>query len=323
VLHASPSGVGITYLWYNGTNAISGATNVTYSVTTNGNYNVVVTSGSCTATSNTITITQNPLPQATAAPTGPLELCAGIAVALSANTGPGLSYQWYKGKGPIANAVSNTYTASGNASSAFKVVVTNSFGCSATSNAVVVNRLATPAATIAVTNPPNNPNLCVNGQVKLRANGSSSVPLAYQWYRNNVVIALATTKDFTATTTGSYRVKVANQNTACNKTSAAIVVINSCKTKETFATYPQLAIYPNPTDRDFMIALKLADGLNGSAMLQIFNALGQNVRSETVPVAEGELLEEINFGDNEAGGIYFIRVMVNDQIFKGQVIYEK
>jgi hypothetical protein len=48
------TGPGYTYQWYNGANAIPGATNSTYNVTVTGSYSVVVTANNCTATSNTV-----------------------------------------------------------------------------------------------------------------------------------------------------------------------------------------------------------------------------------------------------------------------------
>jgi hypothetical protein len=56
VLNAS-TGSGLTYQWqYGGTN-ITGATNASYTASVGGNYNVVVTSGSCQNVSATTTIT--------------------------------------------------------------------------------------------------------------------------------------------------------------------------------------------------------------------------------------------------------------------------
>jgi hypothetical protein len=55
---------------------------------------------------------------------------------LSANTGAGLTYQWKKGAANIAGATSANYNAKG--AGAYKVVVTNSNGCTKTSNTISV-----------------------------------------------------------------------------------------------------------------------------------------------------------------------------------------
>ena len=59
-------------------------------------------------------------------------------------------------------------------------------------------------------------------------------------------ISGATSISYTATSTGSYKVTVAHP-AGCNKTSAAITVISSCRSVEDATSETaQLEIYPNP-----------------------------------------------------------------------------
>jgi hypothetical protein len=37
----------------------------------------------------------------------------------------------------------------------------------------------------------------------------------------------------------------------------------------------------------------------------------------------GKLQKEIQFTDDHAAGLYFVRVLVNDQLFKGQVLFSE
>jgi hypothetical protein len=102
---------GATVQWKkNGTN-IPGATSPTYLVTTKGTYTCETTSICGTATAVGIFVNVNKNPPATITAGGPTNFCAGGSVILTANTGGGLSYQWYKGATPIAGATSLTYTA--------------------------------------------------------------------------------------------------------------------------------------------------------------------------------------------------------------------
>ncbi|HRF75197.1 MAG TPA: T9SS type A sorting domain-containing protein [Chitinophagales bacterium] len=77
-----------------------------------------------------------PLPEATITAGGATSICIGDSVLLSANIGAGLTYQWKKGAANIAGATSSNYNAKG--AGAYKVVVTNSNGCTKTSNTISV-----------------------------------------------------------------------------------------------------------------------------------------------------------------------------------------
>ena len=38
---------------------------------------------------------------------------------------------------------------------------------------------------------------------------------------------------------------------------------------------------------------------------------------------EGELINEIHFSKNDAAGLYMIKIVVDDQVYKGQIIYQR
>ena len=98
------AGAGYTYQWYNNGSAISGATNATYNATTSGPYTVRVSAGSCQATSAATVVTANTTPTATITAGGATTFCSGGSVSLNANTGTGLTYQWYNNGTAISGA---------------------------------------------------------------------------------------------------------------------------------------------------------------------------------------------------------------------------
>jgi uncharacterized delta-60 repeat protein len=77
-----------------------------------------------------------PLPEAIITSAGPTTFCIGDSVALNANTGVGLTYQWKKGAADVVGATGATYYAK--TSGAYKVVVYNANGCNKTSNTINV-----------------------------------------------------------------------------------------------------------------------------------------------------------------------------------------
>ncbi len=128
------TGTSYTYQWYKYGNPISGATSRTLVVTSAGSYKVQVTNASgCTKKSGAKIVSVVAAPPATITPQGPLTFCAGDSVVLNANTGAGFTYAWKKYGNIIAGATASSYTAKN--AGPYKVIVTNSNGCSKVSQA--------------------------------------------------------------------------------------------------------------------------------------------------------------------------------------------
>ncbi|PZF72115.1 beta strand repeat-containing protein, partial [Taibaiella soli] len=143
VLNAN-TGTGLTYQWMNGANAINGASTASYTANAAGSYTVVVSNGTCTATSAATTVNVLNGTGATITPAGPTTFCAGSSVVLNANTGTGLTYQWSNGTN-ITGATNASYTAT--AAGSYTVTVSNG-SCSSTSTATTVAVNPAPTATI-------------------------------------------------------------------------------------------------------------------------------------------------------------------------------
>ncbi len=215
-LNAS-TGTGYSYQWQLGGSNIAGATTSSFIASAAGSYVVIVTVGSCSTTSSAVVITVNPLPAATITPVGSTILCSGGTVGLNANTGAGLTYQWYLGGVPISGATASSWSAvsSGN----YTVVVTNAAGCSNTSAVTAVTVGVSPTATITPAGPTT---FCSGGSVVL--NGTAGSGLTYQWNVGGTPVSGATNASYTATTAGSITLTVTNLS-GCNATSSATVVV--------------------------------------------------------------------------------------------------
>ncbi|MBA3647807.1 MAG: T9SS type A sorting domain-containing protein [Chitinophagales bacterium] len=97
-------------------------------------YSMVVTSNGFS--SDAVSFTVQPGPDAKITPLGSLDICGTGSVILEANSGDGYTYQWLKRGNPISGATDRAYTAT--TKGFYKVVVTNSNGCSKTSNGTKV-----------------------------------------------------------------------------------------------------------------------------------------------------------------------------------------
>ncbi len=211
------TGPGLNYQWELGGAPLSTATTSTYNALTGGNYTVRVTNATgCFAVSAPTTIIVNPSPVNVVSASGPLTICDGSNVVLTAASGPGYGYQWYDALGSIAGATGISYTASTPGS--YHVVVTGVGACTSTSatSVVVVN----PLPNVAIT-PGGTLVFCGGGNVVLDAAG-----FTYQWYKNGTIISGATNQAYTASTSGGYRVEVTDGTTGCFDMTHADTVVS-------------------------------------------------------------------------------------------------
>ncbi len=132
-----PGGIGYTYQWKkNGSNVTNLSFN-NYFATTPGTYTCTVSNGTCGTTNSPNSIVSKK-PIATISPSGTVNKCAADAVTFTANSGSGLTYQWYRNNIALAGATASTYTTNKNGK--YKVAVYNSITqCSKNSAVTTVN----------------------------------------------------------------------------------------------------------------------------------------------------------------------------------------
>ncbi|MCW3091614.1 MAG: hypothetical protein JWP81_2683 [Ferruginibacter sp.] len=218
ILTATASGA-ISYQWYKDGAVIGGATNQTYTANASGDYTVEGKSGSCVSTSSSVrTVVVNALPATPSiSASGPTTFCADGSLTLTSS--PAASYQWYKGGVIITGEISQTYLPT--TSGTYTVIVKNASGCSSAASlgtAVIVNPL--PPSPVITTSGPTT--FCLGGSVTL----TSDLATTYQWYDDNGIITGATGRNFTASSSGSYVVRITNAS-GCTATSLAKVVTNN------------------------------------------------------------------------------------------------
>ena len=200
------SSTGSSYLWSNG------ATSQSITVNQSGTYSVTTNTNGCSGSSAPITVTVNQPPLASISSSGPTTICQGSSVALNANTGAGLTYQWQLNGNNIAGASAASYTA--NAAGSYTVVVTNSNGCSATSSATSVTVSASPTVSITPSGPTT---FCAGGSVTLSASGAST----YQWSNGS------NSSSITVSQSGNYTVTGFSNGCSGNASPVGVTVFNN------------------------------------------------------------------------------------------------
>jgi hypothetical protein len=310
------TGFGFTYQWIKDGSNVSGATASSYTTSTAGTFTVKVSLGACNATSDGTTLTVNALPTATITPTGTIKTCSPDPATMFANTGVGLSYQWSDLIGTIAGATNSSYTTT--VTSTYTVKVTDANTCTKVSAGKVFKNYAKATAKITVV---GSLNICTTGSVTFNATVKSGY--FYQWYKDDAVLAGATTSTYIATVTGVYKY-LATTKDGCTKFSATKTV-TGCKLGDQENNFEdsELTLFPNPSDGLFNVQLIMPDNYSGDITIEITNAIGQLVRKENSTIANGKFEESINFGTAIPAGMYLMRVITGNNIFEKRFIINR
>lgn len=130
----APSGTGLSYKWYRGTELLPDQT-ASIVASQSGAYSVKVAKGTVESTSEPLELKVNALPQSVISTSGGLSFCPGGKVSFTANSSNDLTYNWMKGATKIQGSVKSLdITDSGTYS-----LITSANGCSSVSTPVVVN----------------------------------------------------------------------------------------------------------------------------------------------------------------------------------------
>ena len=318
----APPGDGYTYQWRKNNASIPNENSQVFYAITSGNYSCVIANTCGTVTSNIISITVLPVPDAVITATGPTSFCSGGSVTLKANTGSGLNYQWYNYSGgtfiDVPGEISSIFTAK--TTGAYEVLVKNSDGCSFFSNPIQVYVITqNPAVSIY---PANNQILCNGDSWELSAdinNYSDGANYEYQWVRNGVNIPGENIYYYYPTTSGTYKCRVTD---VCGSTTSpgVKITVNQCRSgadiaignnEKIISATTQLKVAPNPFSNITNISFFLPQSQKIS--ISIFDVSGRLVKTlanEQMQQGNHEIRWSANdgHGNNVSAGIYFLRI---------------
>jgi len=215
-LSASPSGGGITTRWFRNGVLIPGQSGSTLTTSDTGTYYVVVTTTSgCGDTSDAVVVRVLVPPVAGLGPAGPVGICLGDSVNLTASPPNGVGYQWFF-NGVLLTGQTGSVIRVGQPGF-YRVRVTNAGGCDDTSGSVELQVASTVQAGISVLGPSV---LCPGQPVTLQATPDTGA--SYQWFWNGAPLA-STGSSIQVFQAGNYRVRVYT-GSRCDDTTATISI---------------------------------------------------------------------------------------------------
>jgi len=280
------NGDNATFQWSRDGNVISGATSYSLSVDQTGSYQCRVTDANCAASFNTNTINfqfGSALTASIRSLRGDSTLCIGsnqyIIMAraddgTSSNTPSYFSYQWYRDNVAIAGATSSTYYAY---SPGLYSMSVKQGSCSTRSNGITVKAVTSLPSTIAMSGSP----MACTGESR----GLDAIPYGapYQWQRDGVDIAGATSGYYAASVSGNYTVR--NTSSSCPTTSVPLSLTFGNTTQPRIAIDPQSSpgcrsvlltqlIYPSGGGYQYQWLLNGSPLPNATAATMAFSAPG-------------------------------------------------
>ena len=220
----------LSYQWRRNGADIPGATGSTLTIPSisalrdTGAYTAVVSSGMHAVTSAPATLSVIRAPAIVTQPTNQSVLWGGSATLRIDVTGtPLFNYQWYRGSDPIPGATSRNYKINSATSSDigdYRVVVSNAAG-TVTSSIASVSVTNTPPA---ITSQPTSQFAVAGQSVTLGITTTGTTPMTFQWRKNGVAIAGATS--------ASYVINSASASDAGRYTVVATNVVGSVTSSE-------------------------------------------------------------------------------------------
>src|SRR6266478_3902024 len=290
----------LSYQWQRNGVAIGGATSSNYTTpatTSSDNgaqFTVAVSNTAGSVTSNAATLTVNAAsvaPSITTQPTSQTVIAGQAATFSVAATGTApISYQWRKNGTAISGASSASYTTpaatSSDSGSQFTVVVSNSAGAVTSAAATLtVNPAAVPPS---ITTQPASQTVTAGQTASFNVAVTGTAPLSYQWQKNGVNIAGATSSTYatpaTTTSDSGSTFRVAVSNSAGTVTSAvATLTVNAVTVPPSITTQPASQTVTAGQTASFSVAVTGTVPLSYQWQKNSANIVGATSSSYTTP----------------------------------------
>lgn len=84
-----------------------------------------------------------------------------------------------------------------------------------------------------------------------------------------------------------------------------------------------MQVYPNPTKGQFTLTLQIPEITDAKAKIQLVNMMGKTVYTEDAEMGNGILQKTITTPSSFANGLYIVRVIIDEKLYKTQLIFAR
>jgi PKD repeat protein len=257
-------------------------------VTETGVYGLTYTDiNGCTAVSNEINVNVSDAPAPTISAAGNTAICSGESVSLSASTSE--TYTWYLNGNIIADA--NMADLVATEAGSYTVEVTNSDACNGTgvSAPIFVTVTETPTADFSA----------IINNLGVQFLNNSTAATSYSWNFGDGNVSTENNPSHNYVTDGSYTVTLEASNGNCTDVHTFEVLVTGINEWMN----SNISLYPNPAHD----VINLECPINSN--VQLLNVTGQTIQV----ITNSNSKEIININELNTG-VYFIRVVSNDNV---------
>ncbi len=252
-------------------------------------YNLKVRSLDCPSAQRTaVTPATGTGTTATITPNGSTSVCQGASLTLQANTGTGLSYQWYNNGQAIAGATN----------SVLQVATAGSYAVQVANSCLPIRSSAVAVAVIT----PQTPTITTSSYI-LGTNAVSTI----QWLLDGVVISGATSATYSATKTGRYSVR--GSVNSCGEAISQEVYLTILAT-EPDPGDGSLSVYPIPATQQITVSLPVTPSITSAPTLRLTDLRGLTVQTTTLQ-RDGKTYSAVLNVVDLPGGAYFVVIENN------------
>ncbi len=302
-LNAQDTSANVIYTWIlNGTNVGNGTS---ISVSESGTYTLKASQPSC-ADSVNVVVTITTAPTNVSLTADKTAICENAQSILSATTGTGFTYKWFRNDVVISTTSASLSTSEiGN----YKVEITTPDGCKVTTSEVTITQSQAANSTLTVNK--------VEGKDKTITVASQDSIVSVIWFKDgNEVSNLNNQRTITPTETGNYKAKVVYAS-GCEFETA-----EKAFTFETFTGIEEESakifnIYPNPNTGSFKV--EFAETTNQKTTLTLVDGLGRIIHSQEISM--NEKTTSITLPKISAG-VYVVQIVSEGKVYTKQLIIQ-
>jgi hypothetical protein len=299
------TGTGFTYKWLKDNTLIPGATSSSYTATSSGIYTAVVSNGTCPDSSNTITITANPVPSASISLAGNDTICSGSSAILNTTFCPTCTGQWLKNNVFISGATQSQYSASTPGS--YSVSITDdSIGCIGVSSqlSIVVN----PIPVVSFTGLPDT--TCISNPTVSLVGTPSGGTFSGSGISGNIFNPSLSALGQQAI---SYNY---TDGIGCSDTAVYYIFVDVCSRIHQVNNNDVFSLFPNPTNGK--VVVEFQSDKNKELLIQIFDVMGKLVFTDNNELT-GKFSKEIDV-TNLSEGLYLFNIKSGEDFYIRRLI---